>query len=309
MLGVAVAAATVLATVALFATPATAQTSSPTSFPNGKNPVIFVPGYAYGPTAGDTILQTLQSQGYTASQVERFDYDSVNTANETVAAQFAQAVDAFLQKTGASKVDVIAHSMGAISSRYCIKYGGCSGKIDHWISVVGVNDGNVAAAAFPVCQTEAGCKDMLPGSQILKKLNSQPVLPTDGSKWCTFRLPVDNVIIPSTAELIPGVPNTDFGAGHTHNSTITDANSVAQIIDSLSTCGETTPPTTGPTPTTTSPAPTGTTTVPVPTTTQPTTTAPTTSSMPSTPSGGQVGIVPSGAPETGDGSLASVIVG
>ncbi|MEM2085875.1 MAG: hypothetical protein QXF06_00525 [Archaeoglobaceae archaeon] len=47
----------------------------------------------------------------------------------------AQWVDNILRTTGASKIDIVAHSMGGISSRYYLKVLGGGNKVDDYITL------------------------------------------------------------------------------------------------------------------------------------------------------------------------------
>jgi triacylglycerol esterase/lipase EstA (alpha/beta hydrolase family) len=54
-------------------------------------------------------------------------------------------VEALLKATGATKVDILAHSMGSLNSRWYIKFLGGETKVDDWVSFGGPNHGTKQA--------------------------------------------------------------------------------------------------------------------------------------------------------------------
>ncbi|MFX1391883.1 MAG: esterase/lipase family protein, partial [Promethearchaeota archaeon] len=59
-------------------------------------------------------------------------YDGDNALN---ALQISSKVDEILTQTGASKVDIVAHSMGGLSARYYIKHVMNGDKVDDYVSL------------------------------------------------------------------------------------------------------------------------------------------------------------------------------
>ncbi|MCP3756994.1 hypothetical protein [Streptomyces sp. TBY4] len=100
--------------------------------------------------------------------------------NATTASQLSQEIDRVLAATGASEVDVVTHSMGALPSRYYTKNLGGDAKADAWISLGGPNHGT-DTAYFWGC---ASCTEMRPGSSFLGALNSGDE-PPGASRYAT----------------------------------------------------------------------------------------------------------------------------
>jgi triacylglycerol lipase len=64
-------------------------------------------------------------------------------SSATTAEGVAQQVDALRERTGAAKVDIVAHSLGSVSSRYYLKFlPGAQTKVDDWVSLGGPNHGS-----------------------------------------------------------------------------------------------------------------------------------------------------------------------
>ena len=82
--------------------------------------------------------------------------------------QIGVAADGLRARTGAAHIDVISHSMGAISSRYWVERLGGASHVDAWVSLAGVNEGTVWAYG---CYVLAPCREMVPTSSVLDRLN------------------------------------------------------------------------------------------------------------------------------------------
>ena len=63
--------------------------------------------------------------------------------NTTTAVRVGALVDDLTARTGQSQLDVIAHSMGALTARWCQKFGACAGKVAHVVTLSGANHGTV----------------------------------------------------------------------------------------------------------------------------------------------------------------------
>jgi triacylglycerol lipase len=197
-------------------------------FANGKNPIVFVHGFTESASAWDAIKGALKQSGYTDDQLVAITYDTFFTSNVSTATTIGNTVDQVLARTGASKVDIISHSMGGLNSRYCVKFAACAGKTDHWISLAGANQGTLIAAIcpFPTCQ------EMVPGSAVLTKLNASPALPA-GPKYFTLWSPNDGIIIPATNTVLTGATNVELPSSVNHFTILQDAGVIAKIKDML----------------------------------------------------------------------------
>ncbi|HWE90834.1 MAG TPA: lipase [Pseudonocardiaceae bacterium] len=211
----------------LLATSATSSAATP--FANGKDPIIFVHGILSTSSIWDTMEASLkQNDGYTDSQLYAIDY-TWQQSNVTTAQFIAQTVDQVLAKTGASQVDIVSHSMGSISSRYCIKFSGCAGKVNHWISLDGVNNGT---SMWSACSWIVACQEMAPNSSVLTKLNTAPQLPT-GVKWSTFWSANNFPVVPATSTELPGATNTETAGNVSHISIPSDSAVISGVAQTL----------------------------------------------------------------------------
>lgn len=164
------------------------------------DPIIFVHGYTASTTTWKTMISRFKTDGYT--QLVDWTYGA-GQPNATTAQQLAVKVDSVLRATGASKVDIITHSMGALSARYYVRNLGGNGKVDAVVSLGGPNHGTQTAL---LC-SQASCLEMRVGSTFLKNLNSSDE--TWGTpRYATWWSKCDEVIIPQSSTALTGATNT-----------------------------------------------------------------------------------------------------
>jgi triacylglycerol lipase len=157
------------------------------------------------------MIQRFVDAGHPRSSMLAISYNS-NQSNATIANQVRDAVSSLRSSTGASRVDIVTHSMGGLSSRYYLKNLGGTANVDDWVSLGGPNHGtNTAYLCYPF---SAGCRDMVPGSGFLDSLNSGDETP-GGVRYGTFWSSCDEVINPDDSVPLSGATNTGVGClGH-----------------------------------------------------------------------------------------------
>lgn len=166
-----------------------------------KDPILFVHGWKGGLDTWTTMIQRFESQGWPDIYLRNFSYDSARS-NVTTADLVAAQVASLRNVTGAAKVDIITHSMGALSSRYYLKHLGGTSVVEDWVSLAGPNHGTTSGYA---CQLlfEESCIEMQPGSTFLTDLNSGDETP--GSvRYETIRSECDPIINPDDSVILSG---------------------------------------------------------------------------------------------------------
>src|SRR4051794_26795435 len=100
-----------LAALLLIALAAPAAGAAPPSF--AQNPILFVHGIEGSGSQFESQKMRFMSNGYPEAWVDEVDYDSTRAVGDKseVDAQIDAKIAALKQKTGASHVDVIAHSL------------------------------------------------------------------------------------------------------------------------------------------------------------------------------------------------------
>jgi triacylglycerol lipase len=168
------------------------------------------------------MISNFKKDGWTDAQLANWSYNT-SQSNATTAQQIRTKVDSILLATGATKVDVITHSMGGLSSRYYAKNLGGDAKIDAWVSLGGPNHGTTTA--YGCLQTS--CVEMRPGSTFLNTLNATDETP-GAPRYATWWSACDAVIEPDNSTPLVGATNTQT-ACLSHSDLYKDATTYAQV--------------------------------------------------------------------------------
>ncbi|GHI09401.1 lipase [Streptomyces cellostaticus] len=171
------------------------------------DPVVFVHGFNGSASSWNDWVADFEADGYSSSQLFAWSYDW-KQSNATTAQQLAAEVKSVLAQTGASKVDLVVHSMGALSGRYYLKNLGGTSYVDHFVSVAGVNHGTSVASLCGWLYTS--CKEMQTGSAYLTALNSGDETPGSVA-YAAYWSDCDEAINPDTSAELSGAANVDVG--------------------------------------------------------------------------------------------------
>lgn len=143
-----------------------------------KDPVIVVPGFTTGPIVSIgylPLVERLEGAGYDVTLLVYPDYGLGDIhAN---AQRLANTVASVRARTGAAKVDLVAHSMGGLVSRDYVKNLGGSTKVDSLITMGTPHYGTDLAVlakflTFGSCIGITACNQMARGSSFLNSLNA-----------------------------------------------------------------------------------------------------------------------------------------
>ncbi|MEV6673033.1 triacylglycerol lipase [Streptomyces sp. NPDC051162] len=216
----------VLATLLSVLCAAAALGAAPAGATAPPNPVIFVHGRNAGPGVWDGMRAAFVRAGYPADRLDAWSYDTTRSTNEVLAGQLAAHVDAVLARTGASRADIVAHSLGSLPSRWYVEFGEGGAKIAHWVSLAGPNHGT--GLAYLCALWDQGCRDMTPGSYVLSRLNAGSGTPGP-VRYATWWSSCDEQIVPVSSTALEGAVNTRTAACLKHNDLLTDATVTSQV--------------------------------------------------------------------------------
>jgi len=161
-------------------------------------PVLMVPGWFKTGAAFAGLRARMLNAGWPEDHVAAITFAERTGSNREHAREMAAAVDDLLARTGAARVDIIAHSMGGLATRLYLR--DHPGKVRRVVFLATPHRGTYAAyLAFG-----RGRAEMLPGSAFLDSLNAAPPVPP-GVEAMTVRTLVDAHIIPGVSATLPGV--------------------------------------------------------------------------------------------------------
>ncbi|MFC5287351.1 esterase/lipase family protein [Actinokineospora guangxiensis] len=148
---------------------------TPTASAAAPRPVVVVAG-TFGPAFFyEPLAARLRGDG---RQVAIFQLTGLGTADiRTSARDLDRFVDSFRGRTGASSVDLVAHSQGGLVARQYIKNEGGSGEVGTLVNLAAPNYGTVVANVADFfgggnCLQIVACQQMKVGSSFLGALNA-----------------------------------------------------------------------------------------------------------------------------------------
>lgn len=188
------------------------------------DPILFVHGYAGNGGNWQDMKARFTADGWQEFELYAYNY-SFTASNTQSAAEIRDQVNDIIQKTGATKVDIIAFSMGSLSSRYYVKSLDGTLSVDAWVSLAGPNHGTDAAENNNCFFTP--CREIVPGSAFLTALNAGDETP-GLVRYGTWRSPCDATINPDESVVLTGATNT-LTSCIAHIEMLTNAAVYAQV--------------------------------------------------------------------------------
>jgi triacylglycerol lipase len=182
--------------------------------PSGRNPILFVHGWNGRASTWNTMMSQFRSDGYSSNLLYAYTFSSPGSSssgsNARNARQIQGWVNTILSRTGASKVDLVSHSMGGLSTRYYVKVLDGRNKVDDYVSLGSPHHGTSLAYFIG--------GDMRPGSSLLDQLNSGDETPygvrgdsgthvSGNINWVTVRSTSDSIVTPSSTASLDGAYN------------------------------------------------------------------------------------------------------
>ncbi len=200
--------------------------STPPPEPAAHDPVLFVHGWNSSGSTWNTMINYFLADGWSSAELFNWSYD-YRQSNATTAMEIDAKINQIMADTGASKVDVVVHSMGGLSSRYYLKFLNGASNVDAWVSLGSPNHGtDTANFCF-----DASCYEMRIGSSYLKNLNSGDETPGD-TRYRTWRSPCDTVINPDDSVKLKGATNTLTNC-ISHNGLTSNSGVYQQVRDHI----------------------------------------------------------------------------
>ena len=189
-----------------------------------QDPILFVHGYTETASVWNTMVGRFEKDGYAKSALSAYSYNTSQSNVIDAEKEVKPRVETLLKNNpGATKVDIVAHSMGSLNSRYYIKNLGGEAKVDDWVSLGGPNHGT----DFANWCFSASCVEMRIGSKFLADLNAGDETPGAVS-YGTWWSPCDSIINPDSSVSLSGATNTKT-ACISHTDLMNDATVYGQV--------------------------------------------------------------------------------
>ncbi|MEE1816375.1 triacylglycerol lipase [Streptomyces sp. SP18ES09] len=206
----------VVASLLLSAAPVRAEAPLAAS---ARVPVVFVHGYNADPGVWGGLRADLRADGYTDAELFSFGYDTHRSVNESLSGALAAYVEGVRRQTGASRVDLVAHSFGSLVTRWYVKFDPAGQtSVAHWVSLAGPNHGT--STAWACALWDQACRDMTPNSYVQRKLAEGDETP-GAVRYATWWSNCDEVINPDDSVPLAGAANNGAGCLD-HNALLGD---------------------------------------------------------------------------------------
>jgi len=172
-----------------------------------RRPVILLHGYAQHSANFLWLVHRLRRDGWLHLYSVR--HTALGGDIERSALRLAATIDRIRRDSGATEVDVVAHSMGGLVARACLRARGRASGIARLITLGTPHQGTVA---FRRLGLDPMLGQMRPGSALLRRLADEPAPAAD----CISIYSTDDaLVVPPTAAYWPGAFNIALrGIGH-----------------------------------------------------------------------------------------------
>jgi triacylglycerol lipase len=144
--------------------------------------------------------------------------------NRETARRLAAEVERVLAETGADRVDLVGHSMGALPARWYLARLDGTARVDAFASLAAPNAGSIRGFT---CD-HPSCHDRRWGSALVEALNRGDTTP-GAVRYGAWWSPCDEVLVPDTTALLPGALNTRT-ACLGHEALLADAQVIREVL-------------------------------------------------------------------------------
>jgi len=174
-----------------------------------RPPVVLLHGYAQHPANFTWLARRLRRDGW--RHLYLVAHTPVGGDIERSAHRLGEALDRLRRATGASRVDIVAHSMGGLVARACIRARGQASGVGRLITLGTPHQGT---EIFPRFRLDPMVAQMRPGSPLLACLAADDPVPQLVDCISIYSAD-DAVVVPASRAYYPGAFNIEVrGLGH-----------------------------------------------------------------------------------------------
>lgn len=164
-------------------------------------PVLLVPGWFDTDRELAALKIRLVASGWAGEDIETMGFGSPTGSNRVHAEEIAAAVADLRRRTGADKVDIVAHSMGGLATRWYLLHQQ-DAPVRRVAFIASPHRGTYSA----YLSWGEGRLEMKPASAFLDTLNAATAVPL-GTQAITVWTPLDTRIIPVESAKLVGFPD------------------------------------------------------------------------------------------------------
>lgn len=166
-------------------------------------PVLLVPGYGGATSALEVLADRLRGSGRAATVLT---LPGDGTGDLRDAAEVLGDAAAAAMAAGAPSVDVVGYSAGGVTVRWWVAEGGGGAVARRVVTLGSPHHGTQLAglgAGFGLPGCPAACRQLAPGSDLLRMLNRADETP-DGPQWTSVWTDQDEVVTPPDSARLDG---------------------------------------------------------------------------------------------------------
>ncbi len=164
-------------------------------------PVLLVPGWFDSARDLAALRIHLLGAGWPDAHVAAVTFAEPTGSNRDHADELAVAVDSLLATSGSDSLDIVAHSMGGLATRWYLLTRP-EAPVRRAVFIASPHRGTISA----YLAWGDGREEMMPDSPLLDSLNTAAPAP-DGVQAITVRTLIDTHIVPGESATLPGVPD------------------------------------------------------------------------------------------------------
>lgn len=195
--------------------------------PTPRPPVLFVHGINGSSADFAALRQRMIADGWDDSRMFVVDFaDPSWGCNVDNAAQIAARVDAILAQTGATSLQVVAHSMGSLSSRHYLKSLGGTSKVTTYVTLGGMHHGLSSSCSPDFPGKPCVWSELCESGAFIAALNAAPATP--GDLWWASIYGTADTTVPNASSPIEGAENVSV-EGVDHMGLLDDATTFAHV--------------------------------------------------------------------------------
>ncbi len=171
-----------------------------------QRPVLLVHGIVHNPSAFYKLKKKMDEEGW--QNVYTINYSTSHGSLTKMVEILAKKVDLILEQTKSGQIDIVAHSMGGIISRYFMTIGVGRGKVRNLVTLGTPHQGTEMSVFLRGMSRGSLNSDLRAGSYFVKSLQGH-ALPR-GSKITSVYTPYDILVWPRKNCIAQGAPKMSF---------------------------------------------------------------------------------------------------